>query len=138
MSSAATAPPVEAALSRGDGQGLAGADHAHFAAATRRPSRSGAAGATLNRGTIWLVMYDRSVTVPIDRGENTGRTITYSNVVRKLRPIAMWKGEAMTVDLPKSEMDQAKVARCAVLLQAENPGGLPGPILGAASIYYER
>jgi hypothetical protein len=97
-----------------------------------------AAGATPNRGTIWLVMYDRSVTVPIGRGENSGRTITYSNVVRKLRPIAMWKGAEMTIDLPRSEMDQAKVARCAVLLQAEKPGGLPGPILGAASIYYER
>ena len=97
-----------------------------------------AAGAIPNRGTIWLVMYDRSVTVPIGRGENSGHTITYSNVVRKLRPIAMWKGEAMTIDLPKSEMEQAKVARCAVLLQAEKPGGLPGPILGAASLTYAQ
>ena len=83
-------------------------------------------------------MYDRSVTVPIARGENSGRTITYSNVVRKLRPIAMWKGEEMTIDLPRSEMNQAKVARCAVLLQSEKSGGLPGPILGAASLYYEH
>ena len=84
--------------------------------------------------TLWLVMYDRSVTVPIGRGENSGRTITYSNVVRKLRPIAMWKGEAMSVDLPKSEIKQADVNRCAVLLQAETKDGLPGPILGAATI----
>jgi hypothetical protein len=97
-----------------------------------------AANAAANRGTIWLVMYDRSVTVPIERGENSGRTITYSNVVRKLRPIAMWKGEAMTIDLPRSEMNQAKVARCAVLLQSEKSGGLPGPILGAGSLYYEQ
>ena len=53
-------------------------------------------------------MYDRAVDVPIERGENTGRTITYNNVVRKLRPIAMWKGEAMSVDLPKSEMKHAR------------------------------
>ena len=95
-------------------------------------------GSTPNRGTIWLVMYDPSITVPIGRGENSGRTVTYSNVVRKLRPIAMWKGEPMSIDLPRSEMAQAKVDRCAVLLQAEKTGGLPGPILGAASIYYER
>ncbi len=84
--------------------------------------------------TLWLVMYDKSVSVPIDRGENSGRTITYTNVVRKLRPIAMWKGEAMSVDLPKSEIKHADVSRCAVLLQAETKDGLPGPILGAATI----
>jgi hypothetical protein len=92
------------------------------------------ASAGLPHATLWLVMYDPSVTVAIERGENTGRTITYSNVVRKLRPIAMWKGEPMSVDLPKSEIKQAKVGRCAVLLQAESEGGLPGRILGAATI----
>jgi hypothetical protein len=85
-------------------------------------------------GTLWLVMYDRSVTVPIDRGENTGKTITYTNVVRKMRPITMWKGEAMSVDLPKSEIDHAGVDNCAVILQIEADGGLPGPILGAATL----
>ena len=93
-----------------------------------------AAEAQMPHATLWLVMYDRSVTVPIDRGENSGRTITYNDVVRKLRPIAMWKGEAMSVDLPKSEIKQADVNRCAVLLQAETKDGLPGPILGAATI----
>jgi hypothetical protein len=97
-----------------------------------------AANPKVARGTIWLVMYDSAVSVPIDRGENSGKTITYSNVVRKLRPIAMWKGEAMSIDLPKSEMHQAKVARCAVLLQTESGDGLPGPIIGAAAISYGR
>jgi hypothetical protein len=86
------------------------------------------------KGTLWLVMYDPTVTVPIQRGENKGETITYHNVVRKLRPIAMWKGEAMSVDLPKFEISQAKVSRCAVLLQTEKQTGLPGVILGAASL----
>ena len=88
------------------------------------------------RGTIWLAMYDDPVTVPIARGENTGRSVTYYNVVRKIRPIAMWKGKAMSVDLPKSEMDQTKVSHCAVILQTEHDNGLPGPILGAATIDY--
>lgn len=83
--------------------------------------------------TLWVVMYDRSDTVAIARGENSGRTITYSNVVRKLRPVAMWKGEAMSIDLPRSEMDRAGVRRCAVLLQTERDG-LPGPIIGAATL----
>ncbi len=90
--------------------------------------------AGMPHATLWLVMYDRSVSVPIRSGENDGKTITYSNVVRKLRPIAMWKGDTSSFDLPKSEIKQADVNRCAVLLQAETKDGLPGPILGAATI----
>jgi hypothetical protein len=87
-----------------------------------------------DRATLWLVFYKEEVSVPIERGENSGQTITYSNVVRKLRPIALWKGEEMSVDLPKSEMAKAKTKRCAVLLQTENDAGLPGPVLGAAML----
>jgi hypothetical protein len=89
-----------------------------------------------SKGTIWLAMYDDPVMVPIERGENTGKSLTYYNVVRKLRPIAMWKGREVTIDLPKSELDQAAVSRCAVILQTEHDNGLPGPILGAATIDY--
>ena len=91
-----------------------------------------------DRATLWLVFYKEEVSVPIERGENSGKTITYTNVVKKLRPIAMWKGEEMTVDLPKSEMAKAKTKRCAVLLQTENEAGLPGPVLGAAMLDEER
>ena len=94
----------------------------------------GAAPSDMPHATLWLVMYDRAVTVPIARGENSGETITYSNVVRKLRPIAMWTGAAMSVDLSRSEIEHAKADRCAVLLQTEVKDGLPGPILGAATI----
>lgn len=88
------------------------------------------------KGTIWLAMYDDPVTVPIEQGENDGKSVTYYNVVRKLRPIAMWKGKEVTIELPKSELDQAEVSRCAVILQTEREDGLPGPILGAATINY--
>ena len=95
-----------------------------------------AATAGRHKGTIWLALYDDPVTVPIERGENTGKAVTYYNVVRKLRPIAMWKGKEVTIDLPKSELDQAAVSRCAVILQTEGENGVPGPILGAATIDY--
>jgi hypothetical protein len=94
----------------------------------------GKAAADAPHATLWLVMYDRSVTVPIGRGENEGHTVTYNDVVRKLRPVEMWKGEAMSVDLPRSEMSQVNADRCAVFLQAETASGLPGPILGAATL----
>lgn len=86
------------------------------------------------RGTLWLALYGRKVEVSVGRGENGGRTLTYHNVVRKLRPIAMWKGAAMSVDLPMSEYEKADADGCAVLLQAETASGQPGAMLGAAHI----
>jgi hypothetical protein len=88
----------------------------------------------MRHATLWLVMYEPSVTVPVERGENSGRTLTYSNVVRKLRPVAWWKGKQMAVDVPQSELAHARTSGCAFLLQTEKANGLPGPILGAAAI----
>ena len=92
----------------------------------------------LPHATVWLVMYEPSVTVEVERGENIGRTLTYNNVVRKFRPIAMWKGRPLSIDLPKSEMAQAGAERCAVILQIEQRGGLLGPIIGAATIAWSQ
>ena len=42
-------------------------------------------------GTIWVASYDQAATVKIDRGENTGRTFTYRNVVEKLMKVGPWQ-----------------------------------------------
>ncbi len=84
--------------------------------------------------TLWLVMYEPAVTVPVKRGENNGRTLTYHNVVKRLRPVTMWKGKPLSIDLPLSEITHANAGRCAVFLQAEMGDGLPGPVLGAATL----
>jgi len=94
-------------------------------------------GTEIGRATLWLVIYENKVTVPIERGENTGKKVTYTNVVRKVRPIAMWSGGEMSVDLPKSEMTKANAKRCAVILQRETDAGLPGQVLGAAMLDLE-
>jgi len=94
-------------------------------------------GTDVEHTTLWVIFYQSEVTVPIERGENTGKTISYSNVVKKIRPIAMWDGDAMSVDLPKSEMAKANVKRCAVLLQTETEAGLPGRVLGAAMLDHD-
>jgi hypothetical protein len=84
------------------------------------------------RSVVWLVLYDRAHTVEIGSGENDGRTVTYYNVVREMRRLAMWKGEAITVDLPMLELKEAAADGCAAIVQQETRSGLPGPILGAA------
>ena len=78
--------------------------------------------------TIWLAVISPSVEVPITRGENKGKTVTYSNVVRDLMPIGMWNGKAMTVQLERHSIMHAGAERCAVLVQQ----GRAGPIVGAA------
>ena len=86
-----------------------------------------------NMATLWLVLYERSHEVPIGRGENRGRTVTYTNVVTHLQPVGMWKGGEKRLDLPKDEILKNGDIGCAVLVQLE-VSGRPGPILGAAKL----
>jgi hypothetical protein len=86
------------------------------------------------KGVLWLILFDRSKTVQIGRGENEGRTITYTNVVRKMQRLQMWKGKAISLSLPQAELYESGADGCAVLLQTEASGGLPGTLLGAALV----
>lgn len=87
-----------------------------------------AAAPAVKNADVWLVRYDpRIVQVPIQRGENGGRTLPHKNVVRELTRLGGWSGAAETLNLPKP-LDPG--LRTAVLVQ--NPGG--GAILAAARI----
>jgi hypothetical protein len=114
---------------------------ARIVAATRVPLRFVAkdghlvieAGAMKQNGhpkdaTLWLAPIAKSVEVPIGRGENRGKTVTYYNVVRELIPVGMWSGDPMTVQLDRSSVMRPGAERCAALLQQ----GRGGPIIGAA------
>jgi hypothetical protein len=77
---------------------------------------------------ILSVLFDRSNPTDIRRGENSGRKISYSNVVRKMKVIGAWRGDAMTVPLPVSEIDSEGRDACAIIVQSLRTG----MILGAA------
>ncbi|MFM9975998.1 MAG: DUF1223 domain-containing protein [Beijerinckiaceae bacterium] len=64
-------------------------------------SGSSLAGAS---GHVWVMPIVRTREVQIGRGENTGRTVSYVNVVRRVTNVGAWKGEAMTMDIPASSM----------------------------------
>ena len=83
------------------------------------------------KATIWLVVFDRAQSVPIGRGENKGRTVTYSHVVRQVQPIGMWKGKPVSIELPRHDLVKDRGTGVAVILQVDQEGR-PGPILGAA------
>jgi hypothetical protein len=84
--------------------------------------------AKAKEATVWLAAISGSVEVPIARGENRGRTMVYSNVVRRLMPVGTWDGKAMSVKLERHSFTGRGIDRCAVLLQQ----GRGGPIIGAA------
>ncbi|MCI0598887.1 MAG: DUF1223 domain-containing protein [Beijerinckiaceae bacterium] len=70
----------------------------------------------------------RATTVHILRGENAGKQVTYTNVVRGIEKLGDWTGGTATFDLPGVPHDGEGFV---VLLQKGTPGR-PGPILAAA------
>jgi hypothetical protein len=75
-------------------------------------------------GTVWLVLYSQAVKVDIRRGENNGRKVIYTNVVRHLVPAGRWEGEAMNYRLNyPSHLD---VDGGAAFLQAEPSNAILG------------
>ncbi len=87
-----------------------------------------------NHPTLYMVYYNRSEKVKIERGENRGKTIVYHNIVREIQMLGMLKGGAISVDLPLSEIKRAGYDSCAILLQETNADGSPGAIIGASVV----
>ena len=82
----------------------------------------GAAGAYV----VQLVQILPEQVVDIRRGENAGRTISYSNVVQSLEVLQQWDGVApISIEADVSGADQV-----AVIVQA----GTDGPVVGAAKL----
>jgi hypothetical protein len=74
--------------------------------------------------TVWIVDYDpRRIAVPIRAGENGGRTLVHTDVVRRLTSIGAWTGTSARYSLPAS----ASGLKRAVLVQ----DGKGGPIIAA-------
>lgn len=85
------------------------------------------------KATIWLALFQSEGTVEIGRGENRNKKITYTNIVREMRPLANWHGKAMTLNLPKEDVMGEDFNGVAVLLQTKH-NNFPAKILGSASL----
>jgi hypothetical protein len=93
---------------------------------------SGSAG----NAEVWLCPITDAAPVVVGRGENSGRTLTYHNVVRRWVKLGDWSGKAASFSIPLSDVPGGSSAlndidRIAVVLQS---GGAakPGVMLGAA------
>lgn len=81
---------------------------------------------------VWLTLFQKTGSVTIGRGENRDRKVTYTNIVKEMRPIAKWSGAPMSVRLPKNQLLGDDHDGVAVILQTK-ANELPGKILGASS-----
>jgi len=83
---------------------------------------------------IWLVTYKDHAQVAIGRGENAGRTVDYTQIVTGRQMLGMWDPVAGThLKLPLSEL-MTNASNGAVIMVQTDKAGLPGVILGAASV----
>jgi hypothetical protein len=55
-------------------------------------------GSGNGNGKVLLIGFDREHTTKIGRGENGGRTLAESNVVRSIRPVGEWSGKPLQID----------------------------------------
>ncbi|HEY1613640.1 MAG TPA: DUF1223 domain-containing protein [Rhizomicrobium sp.] len=76
--------------------------------------------------TIWMFQILGKTMVHIGAGENDGRSITYRNIVRDVRAIGLWKGQAVTLDLPRVDMISAPHDSVAVVVQDASYGRIIG------------
>ncbi|MEP9351457.1 DUF1223 domain-containing protein [Xanthobacter sp. KR7-225] len=84
-------------------------------------------------GTVWACPVSTSQQVAIGRGENGGRSATYSNVVRGWVRLGAWDGRSLKLHVPLADLRRDGVDAVAVLVQAGSADA-PGRILGAAMV----
>jgi hypothetical protein len=91
------------------------------------------ADAALEDASIWLIRYLDRADVAIEKGENAGKSMVYTQVVVDRQIVGMWEaGAGAEIKLPLDQFDAGANGGIAILVQPER-NGLPGPILGAAA-----
>lgn len=88
-------------------------------------------------GEVWLCPVSGKIAVTVDRGENRGHTLTYTNVVRRWLKLGDWSGKAESFSVPLSKLTDADFAlkdidHVAVVVQS-GVAAKPGLMLGAAT-----
>lgn len=82
---------------------------------------------------VWAVAVSRTVSVNIKQGENSGRTVDYSNVVRAMVKIADWTGEPLSVRRRLADIAGEKADMVVLMVQAGH-ADRPGDIVAVTTL----
>lgn len=76
--------------------------------------------------TLWLMAVQTKVTQKIERGENAGKDINYTNVVRNLVPAAMWNGQSYKGSWMRDSVMTNGATKLVAVLQHQKLGQVIG------------
>jgi len=79
-------------------------------------------GALAQPAEVRLLALRSRVRVPIGRGENSGRTVDYVNVVVDETAIGSWRGGPLRLAIPPARLHRPGADRYAVIVQEPNAG----------------
>jgi hypothetical protein len=79
-------------------------------------------GSGVGRGRVLLIGFDHHHTTKIGRGENGGRTLAESNIVRSIHPVGEWSGKSLEISERFPEGEDA-----AVMIDSAD-GGIVGAV----------
>src|SRR5467141_2624552 len=82
-------------------------------------------------GEVWICSISKAVPISIRRGENSGREVTYHNVVRNLIKVGDWNGSSGSWTVPLENISREGVDAAVVYIQ-DGSRDRPGAMLGAA------
>ena len=88
-------------------------------------------GPAAAHGEIWICAVSKAVPISIGRGENRGREVVYTNVVRNLLKVGDWNGSSGSWSVPLENISRDGVDGAVVYVQDGNRER-PGAMLGAA------
>lgn len=74
--------------------------------------------------TVWLAAYDDQHDVVIERGENSGKTLSYYNSVRELTKLSSFDGSALDLELPIARLSEEGRDGLAILVQRNSDGAM--------------
>lgn len=84
--------------------------------------------------TVYILSLKSVEKVDIERGENSGKTISYHNILKDRQPIGMVKAGGLQMQYPIAELKRMGGDCYAILLQNTDAQGNPSSIVGAVYI----